>query len=244
MNMKKLTLLVAALSTISLAHADSFLDQTYASLKLGASIAKANDLSKDYNYNQVNNVAGVVVDSGRGHASTSDDKTVFTGSVAYGYAFETLPVRAELEYTFRSKADLDNVSLWTNRSTDAEVRTQNLMANVYYDFKNKSKFTPYVSAGIGAAFNKLETVERTANVVTERASDKKTDFAWALGVGVNYEITNNLDLDLAYRYMDSGKVDATYRSRDVAVDYTANQYSNYETKLKNHDFTVGLRYKF
>ena len=241
--MKKLTFLVAILGSFSVAHASSVLDQTYVSVKLGASIAEANDLHNKYD-NVHNDYSTLTSTYGNGLSrKVSEDDTVFTGSIAYGYAFETAPVRAELEYTFRNKSTL-NPALWTNRNTEAEVRTQNLMANVYYDFKNSSSFTPYVSAGLGASFNKLNVTESVANVVTERANDKKTDFAWSVGLGLNYEISKNLDLDFAYRYMDSGKVNATHNYREIGYDYDYSERSNYDTKLKNHDFTVGLRYNF
>lgn len=238
--MKKLTLLAVILGAFSAAHADQ-----YVSAKLGASVVKASDLSVDSADFDLDQPAVIRAFN----ASNSENDTVFNGSIAYGYAFESLPVRTELEYTFRSKAKLDGIALPNSITTNADMRTQNLMANVYYDFRNSSSFTPYVSAGVGASFNKLNVSERDSSAVSGNASDKKTDFAWSLGLGVNYEINKNLDLDLAYRYMDLGKVDTTV-AYAWAGQYTGGTLfngatvSDYEAKLKTHDFTVGLRYKF
>jgi opacity protein-like surface antigen len=251
MNMKKLVLLATVFGAFSVAHADQ-----YVSAKLGASIVKADSLSvysSEYDLTTpafLNNT----------YASDNEKDTVINASLAYGWAFESLPVRAELEYTFRGKADFNNTTnraylnsvgdVYDNGNADATVKSQSLMANVYYDFKNTSDFTPYVSAGIGASFNKLDVTEYQ-NIISSSASanDKKTDFAWSVGVGVNYALNKDLDLDLGYRYVDLGKVNTStvigwngYYANGVNI--LGATVSDYEAKLKSHDFSLGLRYKF
>ncbi|WP_411569373.1 outer membrane protein [Serratia sp. UGAL515B_01] len=40
-----------------------------------------------------------------------------------------------------------------------------------------------------------------------------SNFAWAVGVGVNWALTDNVSLNLSYRYVDAGKVEADYTTR-------------------------------
>jgi len=247
MNMKKLVLLATVFGAFSAAHADQ-----YISAKLGASIVKS-DLSVYSAEYDITTPAYV----GNAYASDKEKDTVINASIAYGWALESLPVRAELEYTFRGKADANGTTnrayfnglgdVYTYGTADATVKSQSLMANVYYDFKNTSDFTPYVSAGVGAAFNKLDVTEYQTDLDgSASANDKKTDFAWSIGAGVSYALDKDLDLDLGYRYVDLGKVNASTVApwTFTGTNISGVTVSDYEAKLKSHDFSIGLRYKF
>ncbi|MXC69115.1 outer membrane beta-barrel protein, partial [Escherichia coli] len=91
----------------------------------------------------------------------SNNDTVFGGGIAAGYNFYpqfSIPVRTELEFYARGKADskynVDKDSwsggYWRDDLKN-EVSVNTLMLNAYYDFRNDSAFTPWVSAGIGYA---------------------------------------------------------------------------------------------
>lgn len=237
--MKQLTLLAFLLTSISAVHANNILDQSYVSAKLGASILDVKDVDSHYTENST--AFGTLKDSAR---FDSKDKTVFTGSIAYGIDLEkqlSFPIRAELEYTYRDNAEIKNLTTpkWTTK-TDLDLKAQNLFLNFYYDFKNTSAFTPYVSAGLGMSHNKLKYTERFVTGLVTKANDSKNDFAWNVGLGLNYTINNNFDVDLGYRYVDLGKVSSTYKMNNVNFDYN----SKIETKLRTQDITLGLRYKF
>lgn len=87
-----------------------------------------------------------------------DHDTVFSGGIAVGYDFYpqfSIPVRTELEFYARGKADskynVDKDSwsggYWRDDLKN-EVSVNTLMLNAYYDFRNDSAFTPWVSAGL------------------------------------------------------------------------------------------------
>ena len=59
--------------------------------------------------------------------------------------------------------------------------------------------------------------------------NKKTGFAWNVGLGAMYNISSDFSVDLAYRYRDLGK---------VKINDTDSK------KLKSHNVTVGVVYKF
>ncbi len=86
-----------------------------------------------------------------------DHDTVFSGGIAAGYDFYpqfSIPVRTELEFYARGNADTKyNLYKddWSRGDLKNEVSVNTLMLNAYYDFRNDSAFTPWVSAGIGYA---------------------------------------------------------------------------------------------
>lgn len=82
--------------------------------------------------------------SGTGLTGKSINKGVGATGAVFGYDFYNAtgaPIRAELDYTYRGKL----------KSGDARIRMQTVMLNAAYDFHNSSKFTPYITAGLGYA---------------------------------------------------------------------------------------------
>jgi len=69
---------------------------------------------------------------------------------------------------------------------------------------------------------------------TTSESLKKTGFAWNIGFGGMYNINPEFGVDLAYRYRDLGKVKIGKDSNNKDVS----------KKLKSHNVTVGVVYKF
>ena len=145
----------------------------------------------------------------------------------------------------------------------AKVNSIILETNAYYDIADFNGFTPYLTAGVGVAKNKLKFSDSSstptvptlavnpattaaftgplgkASTVTPVPSSggtggsstslKKTGFAWNVGFGGMYNIDPEFGVDLAYRYRDLGKVKIS------ATD---------SKKLKSHNVTVGVVYKF
>ena len=68
----------------------------------------------------------------------------------------------------------------------------------------------------------------------------------SIGAGVSYALDKDLDLDLGYRYVDLGKVNASTVApwTFTGTNISGVTVSDYEAKLKSHDFSIGLRYKF
>lgn len=87
-----------------------------------------------------------------------------------------------------------------------------LMTNAYYDFRNSSKFTPYVGLGIGMAS------------FSNDASD--INFAYQANLGVDYQLKPNLTLGVNYRYIHWGTPSSNYsvNSGANAVNLTLNRY--------------------
>jgi opacity protein-like surface antigen len=78
------------------------------------------------------------------------------------------------------------------------------------------KIHPYVGAGIGSCYFHIKGTE-TYRGVTLFAEEEDYSFAWQFLAGVNFEIANNLSVDLGYRYYGT---DASLLITDI--EYRAN----------------------
>ncbi|WP_447495514.1 outer membrane protein [Escherichia coli] len=177
--------------------------------------------------------------------------TVFSGGIAFGYDLHpqfSIPVRTELEFYARGKADT-TYNLYKDHAGHSdlknEVSVNSLMLNAYYDFRNDSAFTPWVSAGIGYARIHQESTgsgswdygygERVRYSISRSGS--ADNFAWSIGAGVRYDVTPDIALDLSYRYLDAGKSSLYYK------DTEGDKYKS-EVDVKSHDIMLGMTYNF
>lgn len=75
----------------------------------------------------------------------------------------------------------------------------------------KEYFHPYVLVGLGAAFNKAynyyTTVPRFLTFTRMYSNNSTTSFSYALGIGLDYDVTSQIRLGLGYRFADLGKVE-------------------------------------
>ena len=235
-------LLAAILSTSSFAYADSGL---YTSLKAGVSDTKF----EDYKLDLADGNDSLVF------KHKDADETIYPNiSAAIGFDFSKVSkvnARAELEYTYKDKATFaPNISsaIFNGVEVQApegfpsflvnELRTQSLMLNGYYDFKNKSKFTPYLSAGVGVSRieNKVSINPEFFGDSENITTDTNNNFTWTAGAGVAYKVTENVALDLAYRYVDAGETDVSQSIGGIKLKNTAD--------LVSHDYSLGVRYNF
>lgn len=169
----------------------------------------------------------------------------FRGEVAFGYRgdrkldgepliYNPGPTPGDPVPGYIPPGDLDD-------PLHTSLTTYTLMLNVYKDLGNYAGFTPYVGAGIGAAYHIVDQTYFTGNpALTNRIEgDRDLAFAWALMAGVGYQVSDRAILDFGYRYIDmgkanSGRVDsAGFVNPRVQID-----------DIAAHEFKVGLRYHF
>lgn len=251
--MMKQLLLVTAISFSSLAYADNGF---YTSLKAGISDTKF-DNSKDQLSPSESDF-----DFKQTLHNDDADKSIYPSiSAAIGFDFSKISnvnARAELEYTYKDKAkfspSINKATIESEGNSETidapegissffinELRTQSLMFNAYYDFKNASKFTPYVSAGAGVT--RVKNTQTLNPQFSEEAnlglSDTSNSFTWSAGAGVAYKVTENVALDLTYRYVDAGEIE--FKNKNV-------QLGGFDLKstadLTSHDYSLGIRYNF
>jgi opacity protein-like surface antigen len=168
--------------------------------------AQAADISADVPSDVETSMSGIYV---RGDAGWSflewsggaDDNAHVVGG-GLGYQFNDM-FRMDMTADFTGKYEI---------APGAEISTTTLLGNAYYDWSNDSMFTPYVGAGVGYGW-----------VNGSGTAADKDGIALGLATGVAVDLTNNLSVDVGYRF------------RDIMT-------SGADTM--EHQATVGLRVKF
>ncbi len=173
---------------------------------------------------------------------------VFGGGLALGYDFSKkfdAPVRVELEYTAFTSAGRSYTKTPTAAATPKHVRmnseVQSLFFNAYFDINTGTNFTPYVGAGLGVGFNRYSSSFFDDLAGAPRynlGSRSRANFAWNIGAGVAYKFTDNIAVDLGYRYAQFGK--GYTRTVNVAGD----TYKGKIGTVSMHQFVLGLRVSF
>lgn len=249
--MKKF-LLITTISFSSLTYADGGF---YTSLKSGVSQTKF-----DNNKEQIT-ISDDEFDFTQNLHNTDADKSIYPNiSAAIGFDFSKVSnvnARAELEYTYKDKAkftpNINKVVIEAEDDSEIidmpsgtpsifinELKSQSLMLNTYYDFKNSSKFTPYISVGAGVTRikNKQTFNPEFIEEIEDTLSDTSNSFTWAAGIGVAYQVTKNVALDLGYRYVDAGEIEFNNDFSEDGVNFKST------ADLVSHDYSLGIRYNF
>ena len=163
--------------------------------------------------------------SNEGDFSTSGGNTgTFELENGLGFGLDVqVPVnnsnlRFEGNFRYR-KADLDSVNYERislgggNYAPDSLVSTINksvefsgsanqvsIGGSVYYDIDTGSDITPYVGAGIHYNHVTINDVNVSAGDLNARYNDDSGSLGYSLGVGVNYAVSDNVDVGVGYRY--------------------------------------------
>ena len=145
------------------------------------------------------------------------------------------------------------------------------MFNGYVDLGSWYGITPFVGAGVGMARNTVRGLTDTGfnyvnvnyvagqdpfgNAVGGFTDSKgyptggfwspgsKTNVAWALMAGLGYNVSQNLKLELGYRYLNLGSL-KTGQSFcfGAAAGFAACDFKITSNRLDSHDFRLGMRW--
>ena len=184
--------------------------------------------------------------------SNSKGQTVL--GLAVGYDFKPVydvPLRAEFEYAWRGKKEMFNSALEVDANVSGnekfKVGAQSFFVNAYFDIHNSSPVTPYIGAGLGLASVSADYQASLSDGTNEGGfgfNKTKTNFAWNIGAGAAWKISDMISLDLGYRYADFGKVKASSSGDFVAGALEVDFDLNTSTKVSAQEVLLGLRFSF
>ncbi|MGU3400351.1 outer membrane protein [Brucellaceae bacterium D45D] len=138
-------------------------------------------------------------------------------SIGVGYQFNDY-LRADLTAGY-TRQDVDDFP--------ARLRSWDVMANAYVDIGNLAGVTPYLGAGLGVANVRYSLDSGYGDV----KSDDDYRFAWALMAGFAVDLTENVKLDLGYRY-------GVINGGDVA---SGGGVTLSDKDIKSHQLRAGIR---
>ncbi|MDX7953218.1 outer membrane beta-barrel protein [Lichenihabitans sp. Uapishka_5] len=126
-------------------------------------------------------------------------------------------------------------------SAKSNLRRFDVLTNAYLDLGTWAGLTPYIGAGVGVAGVRLDgsyehSAPLTGGYDYYKISGKtRYDLAWAAMAGVTYNLSQNLLIDVGYRYLDLGS---------YTVPHYAVSSFNVGSKadLTSHQIRAGLRY--
>lgn len=139
---------------------------------------------------------------------------------ALGLKGEEYRIEAALGYQV-NHVDTSTVAM----ASGSRVDMFSYMANIYYDYELDWNVSPYLMGGAGAT----SFTHKAPNV----ADVTKSVFTWQVGVGVGVKATENVTVDLGYRYFKPG----AYTLTDTA-------YGNAKRTASSSNIMLGLRYDF
>lgn len=173
-----------------------------------------------------------------GATATSDRLTmdVSSGSnLAGGYDFGALRLEGELGARSFKVSTMSRTG--SSFDTDGNLNVATIMGNVYYDFHNTTRFTPFFGGGVGIACLAIDNIygtdTRTGAVSKLYHSNEHAVFAYQGRAGIGVTLTKHVTLDIGYGYFGTGNADT---GRDFP------KLSG--VKIAAHEALIGFRYKF
>ena len=242
--MKKSILLMGMGCVMSATPAMAFEISPYAALRLTGTMVRSDaDVVADYFYK--NHYGATISD-------TTHKDTVFGVNVGAG-ASVALPygaLRGEIAFDWKADAKDDNSFEYEIKNLgvhEYETTTSiyDVMFNLYYDIDTGTKFVPFVTAGLGYGHIKIESSAngKIAGQAYELSSDESANnFVWSIGAGAAYELTDNLAIDLTYRYTDYGSVSKSIVTGMSPLQGKMSVDADFDVVA--HEFMLGARYAF
>ena len=193
------------------------------------------------------NVGAAVAGAMDSTGETEDAKaelTTDTGfglDAAVGHAWGNLRLEGEVSW---SRLGVDELKLdeFPNLEVDVEwggeVSALGLMANGWYDIDTGTQWVPYIGGGLGAA--RVEFGLGATGTITDLDDGEVTThdgsittskdwvFAYQIGAGVGYRVSDAAVVQLGYRFLGTGEGD----------------FDGTKEKLQIHRVSVGVRYRF
>jgi len=166
------------------------------------------------------------------------DPTVLGGTGRVGYDRGRL--RIEGEYSWRYRFDFNTRVTGAGGAPITQfkdnVRSQTAMLNLFWDFENRTAFTPYVGAGGGVVWNESVTEHKIfATNTIQNGDNTVVRAAWSLMTGVTWRLGRHWNARLGYRFITLGEIDSG-RFPDGLQTKASSLFS--------HDFLLGARYQF
>jgi len=163
-------------------------------------------------------------------AQQQDPGYAILGQVGYGFG----KVRLEGEIGWRQNEINKYRDDFGAAKANGNISGVSIMGNVYYDFVNSSKFTPYIGGGIGGIDVNFDNLKAGGVPVT---NDGDFQFAYQAIAGVSYAVNEQLSVKADYRYL--GTTDGNFN--------TSTQFAGggpAKGSYESHSVLVGFTWKF
>jgi len=178
------------------------------------------------------------------------DAAPFIG-IGAGYRFNSW-IRTDVTGEYRGGASFHGLDNYVDPALPAGFGANDYRAtksewtglwNLYFDLGTWHSLTPFIGGGIGASYNTIDGFRDTnvpaAGVAYAKAASR-WNFAWALYAGLAYAVTDNLTMEVAYRYLDLGNGETGDITTFNGVNTIVNPMRFKD--ITSHDIKLGMRW--
>jgi opacity protein-like surface antigen len=155
----------------------------------------------------------------------------WAAGIGAGFKYDWLRVDATVDYGSQFNY---TGSLAAPGDTSAKLRAATGLVNFYYEPYTWRRLTPYVGAGIGAAYLTASDYVSPAGPIASPATHK-WNVAYALMAGTSFAVSRQFQIDFGYRYLFLGSV-------DTGPDALGRRLSFKEVAA--HELRLGVRFMF
>lgn len=145
-----------------------------------------------------------------------------------GYDFGNIRAEGVIQYQKNQVNTLTIPGYWADGG--GHVTNESFMLNGYYDISPHSRICPFFTAGVGVDRVKvinLSAWNNTPSAVNLGSSDD-TVFAWQVGAGLAFAVSEQASVDITYRYFGTSSPD----------------FDGVSAEIGSNDITLGLRVNF
>ena len=157
------------------------------------------------------------------------------------------------DFSFNGRANF--VQTAERQAVSADLSSLSGMFSAYMDLPELGlprlgPFSPFIGGGVGLSRIDIdETHMEFARTTTIVPGGRRINLAWMLTAGVATSLTENLTLDVAWYYTDSGTVETGRAKgrvvwRDGSRDPLEIDLAGTRANLSSHGLRVSLRYSF
>lgn len=190
--MSRLFLIAAgALAPVAAAAGEAAPRETGVYIRGAAGVVFGETLNQDLAWNPNVNF---VTPPPTGKSTDLGDSLSYSAAIGFQYA----RTRTELEYR-RMEPSIDAVAYSSAPpsapvSVNDDLTVQALMSNIYFDFPNRSAFTPYIGVGVGGARVENELGERDAAFAYQGRAGVELALGGRFSVGAEYVYFRTADV--------------------------------------------------
>jgi opacity protein-like surface antigen len=164
-----------------------------------------------------------------GVSAEADFDNGYALGMALGYSFQSTRIEAELAY---QENGFDNGIGTVAGVGSASARLSGdsnslaFLVNGYFDFKNSTPVTPFITAGLGFAKIEVDDLNIPGSGLPH-INDNDTVFAYQIGMGIGYALSERITIDTNYRYFATadpefgpiGTTEAEYSSHNIFIGF-------------------------
>lgn len=179
-------------------------------------------------------------------SASGESDNLFNFSLGWGYRWIKWALDAELVITEGIDFNLNPVFQDVPYGLNNSISNYALFFNIHYFFPRyfnwqPEALAPHVNFGIGPNYKRIKSQLMSGTQALAAETDNKFDFAWNLGFGLAYRITNNFLVDLTYRYMDYG--DAKFGPLTTTIAGVSTTTGIKASDFKSSGFHFGILYE-